>query len=521
MDRTEVLVIGGGATGAGTARDLAMRGFQVTLLERSDFSCGATGRSHGMLHSGARYAVKDPQSAVECATEGEVLRRIAPFCVEDTGGLFVGLTQEDEDYLPTFLRACQASGVRTREIGVEEALEREPVLNPGTKAAVEVNDGYLDPFFLTQGNVRDARSWGARVLNYAEVVDMRISGGRIEEVDYRDLRTGGIETTRPEMVVNATGAWADRIAGMAGMSISLRVDKGSLVVMNGRMTRALINRLRPPSDGDIIVPSHSSSIVGTTSVAIDDPDECHPTREEVDLLISQGADMVPALKGARAIRAYAGIRPLPAESEEGREISRAYHLLDHEEEGLDNLVSIIGGKLTTYRLMAEEVSDLVAAKLGGRGGCRTALEPIMEGATEISSPLPEFHLSRMRRKYRGLAPSIAKECEEPRGRETLCSCERVLRGEAQFFCREGDVHLMSDLLRRTRAGMGFCQSGMCWSRLLSVMIDHLDRDPEELLREYLRERMRGVRPVLFGEQLRQEAFKEYLSTLYHLPGGEP
>ncbi|MFP4546440.1 MAG: FAD-dependent oxidoreductase, partial [Methanomassiliicoccales archaeon] len=277
MDRTEVLVIGGGATGAGTARDLAMRGYQVTLLERSDFSCGATGRSHGMLHSGARYAVKDPRSASECASEAEVLRRVAPFCVEDTGGLFVGLDQGDEDYLPIFLQACQASGVRTREIGVDEALEREPALNQGARAVVEVADGYLDPFFLTQGNVRDARSCGARVLNYAEVVDMRVSRGRIEGVDYRDQRTGGIETIRPEMVVNATGAWADRIAGMAGMSIPLRVDKGSLVVMNGRMTQGLINRLRPPSDGDIIVPSHSSSIVGTTSVAIDDPDECHPT----------------------------------------------------------------------------------------------------------------------------------------------------------------------------------------------------------------------------------------------------
>jgi glycerol-3-phosphate dehydrogenase len=509
--RCEALVIGGGATGAGIARDLSMRGMEVILLERGDFSAGATGRSHGMLHSGARYAVKDPDSARECAVENEVLKRIAPFCIEDTGGIYLGINDSDASYLDDFMRGCSNTGVKAEEITVREAKEKEPQISPGTQVAVSVLDAYIDPFFLTQANVAEARAMGAEVRNHCEVVGMDLWEDTVMEVRIRDRRSTSLSVVKPDMVINATGAWGSRIASMVGLEIPIRVDKGSLVIMNGRKVNGLVNRLRLPSDGDIIVPSHSSSIVGTTCDEISSPDDCVATIDEVKLLIQQAAEMVPSIGETRAVRAYAGIRPLPAGGDEGRDISRTFKLIDHYQEGVVNMVSIIGGKLTTYRLMAEKVSDLVMEKLGNRGKCRTASQEIGGECSDHEFDLiSDLQAGRMAAKYGAACRDIAGECSRTlRGREMLCSCEQVLRGEAVYFAQTEDVLSIADILRRTRAGMGYCQAGMCVTRVLSVL-DEWGEDPLPLLQDFLDERWKGVQPVLFDNQLRQELLKVQL-----------
>lgn len=497
-----------------------MRGIDTLLLEKSDFSTGATGRSHGMLHGGGRYAVKDPASARECASESRILRRIAPYCIEDTGGVFVGL-EEDADFADRFRRGCRDTGVSCEEISVDEAFRLEPSLSREVRVCFRVEDGAIDPFSLTLGNIRAARQAGARSYNHARVIDFRVVGGRIERVRY--ARGGKIDGIRPEVVVNATGAWANEVAGMAGLRIPIRLDKGSLILINGRLTSGLVNRLRSPSDGDIIVPSHSASIIGTTSMPVESPESPRATREEVDLLIREARRMVPELDRSRAIRAYAGIRPLPASSESGREISRTFRVIDHSRDGVDNMISVIGGKLTTYRLMAEKTSDLVMRKLGRRGRCRTMIEEIVP---RVEAPKPEGVLDlpyMLLRKKHGDTSGIISRVEEIRGREIVCSCEQVLRGELVHFCLEGDVWSLGDLMRRTRAGMGYCQSGACVFGLLSCLVEHSDRPPAEMLAEYLRERWRGILPVLHLGQMRQEVLKLYLDagvySLDHTGGG--
>src|SRR3954453_19973636 len=124
--QTEVLVIGGGATGVGTAWDAALRGFEVVLVDRSDLAEGTSGRFHGLLHSGGRYVVKDPLAAEECVAENAVIRRIIPDCIEDTGGLFVTTPDDDLAYADEFLAACKETGLPVEEIPVAEALRREP-----------------------------------------------------------------------------------------------------------------------------------------------------------------------------------------------------------------------------------------------------------------------------------------------------------------------------------------------------------------------------------------------------------
>ncbi|MBQ8307407.1 MAG: FAD-dependent oxidoreductase, partial [Alistipes sp.] len=158
MDKIEnkhydVIVIGGGATGAGTARDCAMRGLKTLLVERLDFTAGATGRNHGLLHSGARYAVTDQESAAECIRENMTLRRIARHCVEETSGLFITLPEDDLAYQQTFVEACGKAGIQADIIDPKEARLLEPTVNPALSGAVRVPDGAVDPFRLTTANV--------------------------------------------------------------------------------------------------------------------------------------------------------------------------------------------------------------------------------------------------------------------------------------------------------------------------------------------------------------------------------
>jgi len=120
--QTEVLVIGGGATGTGVVRDLAMRGLKAVLVEKSDLATGTTGRYHGLLHSGGRYVVKDPQAARECIVENQILRQIMPQCIEDTGGFFVVTPWDDPGYAPQFVEGCRTAGIPVEKVPIEQAL---------------------------------------------------------------------------------------------------------------------------------------------------------------------------------------------------------------------------------------------------------------------------------------------------------------------------------------------------------------------------------------------------------------
>src|SRR5512140_815433 len=127
LTHTQVLIIGGGITGVGLARDLALRGVPCTLVERRDISAGASGANHGLLHSGARYVRSDPLAAVECRDENQLLKRMAPHCIEDTGGLFVAVEGDDEQYAADFPAHCERNGISCRPVSVAEARDMEPV----------------------------------------------------------------------------------------------------------------------------------------------------------------------------------------------------------------------------------------------------------------------------------------------------------------------------------------------------------------------------------------------------------
>ena len=262
---TDVLVIGGGATGAGVAWDAALRGFDVILVDRADLAEGTSGRFHGLLHSGGRYVVKDRIAAEECVHENAVLRRIVPDCIEDTGGMFVVTPDDDPAYGDEFLKGCHDAKLPVEEIGLDEALRREPRLNPGISRAFTVPDASIDVWKTVWSLARGAKDHGARILTYHRVIDLHVEGDAVTGARLRNERTGEELDVAARFTLNASGAWAAQIVHMAGIEgVSVIPGKGIMIAMNHRLVNTVINRCTMPADGDILVPIRTVSVIGTT-----------------------------------------------------------------------------------------------------------------------------------------------------------------------------------------------------------------------------------------------------------------
>jgi glycerol-3-phosphate dehydrogenase len=269
MDRRHVVIVGGGGTGAALAHDLVLRGLAVTLLERGELTSGTTGRHQGLLHSGARYAVRDPELAVACSVENRILRRIAPGSFEENGGLFVALTDEDMDRRPGFLEACHACGIPTRELTVAEALE--PGLHPALKAAVWVPDATMDAMRLPLRFFATAQRNGAELRPFTEAAGLRVEAGRVTGVAVRDHLAGRDGQVEADLVVNAAGPWCGCVGAMAGAALPKRPLAGVLVALEGRLCDLVVTRLHPAGDGDIVVPQRVLSILGSSAWTVADP----------------------------------------------------------------------------------------------------------------------------------------------------------------------------------------------------------------------------------------------------------
>ncbi len=574
---TEILVIGGGGTGTGVAWDAALRGFRTVLVEKRDLTHGTTGRYHGLLHSGARYALKDPDSAVECIRENRILRRTHAHCIEDTGGFFVVTPEDENDYPDRFAAACPHLGIPCENLSVASALRREPLLNPRISRVFELPDAAADSFLATHATAQAARQAGAQLLPYHELIGLQISGGEgsravtgatvVDAVSGEELRIDA------DLVINAAGAWAGRVAALADIEVRMILAKGVMLATNARLTNTVINRCKMPGDGDILVPIHTVSVIGTTDEQVNQPEDLRIEAWEVDLMLDEGDKLVPGLSSSRILRAWAGVRPLYQDNfgGESRDATRATALLDHEKrDGVSGLLTITGGKWTTFRRMAESAVDAACAQLRVARPCRTS-ETVVPGVEQghywLGHRLEEVEDNRLQA-------------------ELVCECELVTRSMLENAVQRNPTVTLDDLRRDVRLGMGPCQGGFCTYRAVGILhqmraagktgsqepaalsgvaewesaflqspaysgnvaparvragpvyvpsgeapqtsaaIDPkaVVSQPNLLLRDFLQERWKGVAPILWGQQLRQERLDEliYLSILSadHLPGQE-
>lgn len=516
---TDVVVIGGGATGAGIVRDVAMRGYRAVLVDRADLGQGTTGRYHGLLHSGGRYVISDPHSATECAEENAIITRIQADAVEATGGLFVVGPDDDPSYSDDFIKGALATKVPFEEITIREALRREPRLNPGIKRAFAVQDGSVDGWQMVWGAANSARMHGAEILTYHRVTEITRAGDegdeRVSAVMCIDEKTGEQVQIDCNFVLNAAGAWAGQIAAMAGCpGVEVVPGRGIMIAMNHRLVNTVVNRCIYPSDGDILVPVHTVCIIGTTDIKADDPDRLTIPHDEVQQMLDAGEVLVPGFREARAVHAWAGARPLVKDSRVGsgdtRHMSRGMSILDHQDrDGLKGLLTISGGKLTTYRLMAKNIVDEMCRQLGEDRPCTTADEPTPKSETGknylITHRLEEREHDRL-------------------DDQIVCECELMSRRMLTDLIHEQPMASFDDLRRQLRLGMGPCQGGFCSMRATGIALDedHIDIDrATELLRLFLKNRWIGIWPILYGDQVRQTALDNWIFQgtldIEHLP----
>ena len=534
VEKTQVLVVGGGATGTGILRDLAMRGIDAILVEEWDLAHGTSSRFHGLLHSGARYAVNDPESAKECIEENMILRRIAKTCVEPTEGFFVQLPQDDPQYVSQWLQGCDAAGIPVKELSVKEALSLEPNIDPQAVRVFVVPDASIDGFRLTWANVESAAAYGAKHYTYTRVDQILVEKGQVKGVVVTDTKKNLQRRIESPYVINATGAWAGQLAAKAGVKLEIIADKGTLLAFNHRLCSRVINRLRRPGDGDIMVPHGTVAIFGTTSIKVDDPNCLYSTAEETAKLMDLGRELFPQIDQFRVLRSFAGVRPLykvsstggegQEDKDDGRGVTRGFALLDHEEDGATGLISVVGGKFTTYRLMAEKTVNLVCSKLGNTKPCTTALEEIvpmpeaakMAALGQYLTPGASFKAGeRLGKKVSTLLELLTNA---PSKKQIICECEQVSLGELELRIAERPDATINDLRRQTRLGMGTCQGGVCTARGVGMLYERgiltLDK-VQYLLKDFLEERWKGTYLTLWGEQLRQAELtrSRYLNLL--------
>lgn len=527
-DFVQVVIVGGGATGVGILRDLSMRGISALLLEQGDLAHGTSSRFHGLLHSGARYAVKDPVSAKECIDENLILKRIAAHCISDTGGWFVQRKEDEPAYVEQWIEGCGQAHIPISEIPLTEAYAQEPLLGQDVLRVFEVPDAAVDGFKLVWANAKSAKRYGGRYKTYHRVEQLIRDGDRVVGVVGENRLNGEAFTVRCEVVVNAAGAWASELTGSIGLSLDVICDKGTLLAFNQRLFQRVINRLRIPGDGDIFVPHETITILGTTSEIVASPRENQPQREEVTRLLDLGGDIIPNLDEYRIIRAFSGVRPLhredrdvPGAEDEGRDVSRTFALIDHAvQDGVFGLVSIVGGKFTTYRLMAEKVSDWVAERLGNTTPCGTAEERLQPEIPAVMRDralqlLPCGAAEKMLERLGEDAETVLTEIKhDPRKGQMLCECEMVTVAEVEKAAADEDMHHLADIRRKTRLGMGTCQGAFCTYRALPLLWQEKGKyDPlQEELNRFLDQRWKGIRPVLWGQQLRETELTRAIYT---------
>jgi glycerol-3-phosphate dehydrogenase len=403
----DVLVIGGGITGAGVARDAAMRGLSVALVDASDFASGTSSRSSRLVHGGVRYLEHGQLGLVfEACRERRILATIAPHLVRPLQ--FMWPVYEKARIKLWKLRAglflydALALGRnlgRHRTISTHVVTALEPELrHMGMTGGALYYDAATDDIRLTLATVLGARDSGAIVLNHVSVHDLLMTSDGVCGARAVDLRTGVDVEIRAQAVVNAAGPWSDAIVRMAepqarravrgtkGVHVSVPRDR---VRNNGALT------LLSPIDGRVmfVLPAGAFSIIGTTDTEFDGrPERVRATTADVTYLLRSANAFFPGahLMASDVVSAWAGIRPLVASGDKDPDAASREHAIAWTVPGL---LTVTGGKLTTYRAMAADVMDTIARRLRvGHGRAATHKESLPGG--DIASLEDELALAR-------------------------------------------------------------------------------------------------------------------------------
>ena len=473
----DVVVIGGGVTGAGVARDLALRGLSVLLLDKGDWGAGTTGASSWMIHGGPRYLEFDwDTTRLSCQDAGHIVTIarnmvyrvvfIIPVLPHDRNNI-----ERMETAMEVYDRFQPLKKAHPhRRLTPEEALRAEPGLSPDIVGAVTMEEWGVDPYRLVFANVEDAVAHGARALNHTRVTGLIRDAGKVIGVRYC-AADGATTEARARVVVNASGPWSPEVGGMAGVKLELRPAKGIHIVYPHRISNFSISA--ESVDGrDLLMVAHGGfTLLGTTDDDFyGDLDSVDVLADEVDYLLQGFERVFPSIRSYRPVRTTAGVRPTLFKWRRYEdELSRRYEVIDHAAQGVEGFVTITGGKLSMYRLMAEETSDAVCRKLGHQAPCTTATRPLpgnesdLEPARELAARCGITALAAVKLQSRH-GSNAEKVLDEGRTSRLVCRCEPLTEAELVYAARREQVRSLADAFRRLGLAAGPCAGAACVMR---------------------------------------------------------
>ena len=499
-------------TGAGIARDLSLRGLSVLLLEKGDWGAGTTGGSSWMIHGGPQYLEFDWDTTRLSSQDAGHIVTIARNIVYRVV-FIIPVLPHDRNNIERIETAMEVydrfqplkKAHPHKRLTADEARQVEPGLSADIVGAVTMEEWGVDPYRLVYANVEDAVAHGARALNHTRVTDLVRDGGSVIGVRYRGA-DGAMSEARAGVVVNATGPWSPAVAGMAGLQVQLRPAKGIHIVYPHRISHFSIST--ESVDGrDLLMVSHGGfTLLGTTDDDFyGDLDSVDVYQDEVDYLLQAFERVFPAIRAYRPVAATTGVRPTLFKWRRYEdELSRRYEVIDHATEGVKGFVSIVGGKLSMYRLMAKETSDAVCRKLGHQAPCTTATTPLPGSESDVEPP------GELARRYRISAIAAVKVqsrhgsradkvLDEAREGRIVCRCEPLTEAELAFAARHEQVRSLADAFRRVGMAAGPCAGAACVMRAAEVIGRELGWSASQrfdAVREFVHGAWLGRAPVL-------------------------
>ena len=543
-DSYDVAIIGGGINGTGVLRDLTLRGLKCVLFERNDLAFGASGNSSGMIHGGVRYLSQNPKVTEESCRDSGYIQQIAPHLLFRIPFLFPIKTGTRGrimlELVDAFFKAYDdfqplKRGEPHTRISASEMSVLEPGLVGSLLGGITFDEWGVDGARLCVLNAVDAKERGAALYLHTTVEDIkrapRDGGQRGEDApqgnvgDYvlrgRDSITERVVRVRARVVVNATGAWGPITAALGSLPttrVRVRPAKGVHVVFERRLSNYGILAEAIDNRQIFLEPWQNMSVIGTTDDDyFGDLDNVIATSEEVRYLVQGIARVFPSVREARAIGTYAGVRPTIYEYGPNEDrLSREHAIVDHHADGAPGIYSMIGGKLASFRLFSQEMSDRIAQDLAPRAECSTHTRPLPGGDRVPDALLvAEQHdltpVAARRLVYRHGSRSarvLQRIAKKPRECAIVCPCEPVLEAEIRHVVAHEMARTVEDVARRTRLGLGACGGMRCAARCGQIVAEELGLPPSDGVRQarVFLERQARTRIVAMGpEQARQEA----------------
>lgn len=536
MNSYDVIVIGGGINGCGIARDAAMRGLKVLLVEKNDFASASSGANSQMIHGGVRYLLSDVHTTQTSCLDSGYIQKIAShliFRIPFIFPVFCGAGESsvskklELELLETFFERYDRysplkNGKPHTRLSKEESLSLEPGLHSSVVGAITFDEWGLDSARLTLLNALSASENGAELRNHTEVIELIKEENTVIGVKMKNCLNGVISEAKAKIVFNAAGPWTSKLAKMAGVEIKLRPAKGVHISFDRQFVNAAILAKAIDGRSIFLMPHHNETILGTTDDDyFGDPDDLSVTQDEIEYLLEGIEKVFPSIRQARMIRAWAAVRPTLYERNKYEDdLTREHFIFDHElKEGVKGFLSIAGGKLASYRLMSQEAVDLICKKLNHESVCKTHEVPLPGSEHALNAQdlaekynVPLYALNSLLRRHGSRAREILEIMISNRNhKNVICDCEPVLSAEIRYVIRKQWAITLDDIKRRTRFSLGPCEGSRCLMMGAQILGEELGLSPREVFAQasdFFQLKWKNRRTILNHFQIQQEELNQ-------------